>query len=235
MSPKAKITLILLGFFAWECGEQPKAAITVGMTYEEVEAILGKPMEIARGVNQLSIRQFEEMTVDEYVSYDIDSTKAALSRGDATVWRAIRDIETVGTLIYVTWVYGQTSVDTHYAFKRVFLEKKDTSTTYSYFLNDEIVQKRIFDVAKVGNYLLPEPEGGYEIIVEPGYTPVHRIDRKTILPRTIIETIRTQKPSVREYYYVKQVYRVTFDASSGRVVQSGLQPFEVSTKPLQVR
>lgn len=68
--------------------------IAVGMTYDGVEKLLGKPAEITRGVAQL----------------------AEGSSGT----QSAEGIETIGGLIYVSWLFREIKVDTNYTTVKVY-------------------------------------------------------------------------------------------------------------------
>ncbi len=211
--------------------------ILVGMTYDEVEKLLGKPKQIVRGANQLAPEPISSISLEDLSSLDLDLAKSALSRGDSAVWPTNHNVQTVGNLIYVTWVYEQARVDTHYVFKKVFHPKMDTSIVILYLLDDQRVDKGVFETADVGDYLSRDYRGRYKVGTFGGkdkgkyYMGATRIDKKVSRPEKLVNKTMIQDPSVKEYYFVQQTYCVIFDASSGRVVTSGFQPFAISMNP----
>jgi len=207
--------------------------IAVGMTYDEVEEVLGKPRQIVRGANQLQMKSIDDLTFDQLADLDLDSAKVANAYGDSLVWGAENIVQTIGELIYVTWVFERSEVDTFHVFKKSFREWFDTVNIISYYLDERKVDKRIYQMAKIGDYLTVDDEGQLTVTTFGGedkgkyYLGATRIDKKFSRPELVVTNDRVRQPSIREYYLVNQLYCVVFDASSGRVVFSGFQPFSV--------
>lgn len=120
-----------------------------------------------------------------------------------------------------------------HVFKKAFREWSDTVNSISYYLDERKVDKRIYQMAKIGDYLTVDDEGQLTVATfgkeDKGkyYLGATRIDKKFSRPELVVTNDRTRQPSIREYYLVNQLYCVVFDASSGRVVSSGFQPFSV--------
>lgn len=183
--------------------------IKVGMTYNEVEGLVGKPSVIDRGakelkldVDDLSLSELalinpqirpnlsEEEQKLEVLRTKVDIARAHLARlqepasanwGDSTVadlprWVAPYHVKTVGQLLYVTWVFQASKVDTHYVLR--------------------------------GGH-------GVESTTESTNIPENK-------PRA------SARISDRTQFLVTRFFNVIFDASSGRVVLSGYYPMTVS-------
>ena len=224
------ISLLYIG-----CSQQDKTSeIKVGMTYNEVEAILEKPISISRGANEL-YSDVDELPYETLMKLNLESSE---NINDSSRWLAPQNIRTVGNLIYVTWIYDKTKLDTFYIVMNTFKEVKDTmrnnipiyylgtrkvsrseyarSDGYEYRLHDnKIVDKSLYDAyKKSGLYKLPAPQK-----IE------KRIEYKTNISVTSSEV---KDSTERKYYIVDYKYCVVFDASSGRVTDSGYFPFYVS-------
>jgi hypothetical protein len=94
---RMKTLIALLAFcttFALVSCSGKKSDITVGMTYDEVEKVLGKPMLITRGVNELR-----------------------WSDGDTVVFPASTEVHNTGELLYVTWTMYDRKTDTLHTFQ----------------------------------------------------------------------------------------------------------------------
>jgi hypothetical protein len=232
MKPHWFIFLILL-LISCNAGKRDIPPIAVGMTYDEVEKLVGKPKEIRRGANELDYSSLESLTLDELNVLDIDSAKSAVSRGDSSVWAHKKEVKTIGSLIYVTWVFEKYDLDTNYVFKKLFRMVKDTVTETAYYLNDHKVSKRNWDKADIHDYMRTDYQGDAEMVTFGGRDRgqynlgYERIDTKTKRPVSRIVEYKTASGSAKEYYQVTKEFCITFDASSGRVVTSGYQPVAV--------
>ena len=187
-----------------------KKKIKVGMTYDEVEKILDKPNSITRGVNQLN---------------DNSPDKPS--------------IETIGTLLYVNWVYNDSKIDT--IFYQSLEIKYIPDTTYKpinkYFLNDNEVSKETYydndtdSIYKnykgeiVSKYLYYK----YWLKYTKGNPPPISLYRKRITKENVPYVKHVEvKRDVKRFVTVQSVYCVLFDASSGRVVKSDYFPVSVN-------
>lgn len=239
------IILILCGVIS--CGEPDDISeIKVGMTYDEVENLLGKPRSISRGANELYY-DIDEIRYDILQRLNLDTTKAMQ---DENRWLAPHQIKTVGNLIYVNWIYDKTKSDTFFVLLNNFREQNDTTvSTYPvYYLGKTIVSKSIFDDSDGYLYRIPEDKivtkSEYEIYMK-GWseskpkTKKANKRRRSFPPKLIEKRIEYKKDvkvntyDVREsiqkiYYEVDYLYNVIFDASSGRVTLSEYFPFYVN-------
>ena len=224
------ILLICIG-----CSQNNKTSeIKVGMTYDEVETILEKPVSISRGVNELYY-DVNEMPYETLKKLNIETSENKI---DSSRWIAPHKVRTIGNLIYVTWIYDKTKVDTFFVVMNTLREVKDTmnsnipiyylgtrkvsqseymkSDGYEYRLHDNrLVEKSVYDTyKKSGLYKLPTPQK-----IE------KRIEYKT---NTSITSTEVKDSTEKKIYIVDYKYCVVFDASSGRVTNTGYFLFLVS-------
>lgn len=227
--------LLSIFFFYLGCSENNKYSnIKVGMTYDEVETILEKPTSISRGVNEL----YYDVNEIPYETLKKLNLESEVNKLDSSRWIAPQNIRTIGNLIYVTWIYDKTKIDTFFVVMNTFKEVKDTLTSripyyyigsrkvsqseytksdgYEYRLQDNsLADKSLYDsYKKSGLYKLPQPKK-----VE------KRIEYKT---NSSVTSSEVNDSIERKYYIVDYKYCVVFDASSGRVTNTGYFPFYVS-------
>lgn len=204
------------------------------MTYDEVETILEKPISITRGANELYY-DVNEIPYETLKKLNLDTLENKI---DSSRWIAPQKIRTIGNLIYVTWIYDKIKIDTFYIVLNTFKNVKDTtinkianyyignrkvsqseyakSDGYEYRLQDNrLVDKSMYDAYKQSKlYKLPSPKK-IEKRIE------YRINSS-------IKSREVKDSTERNYYIVNYKYCVMFDASSGRVTNSGYFPFYVS-------
>lgn len=217
------------------CSQKDKTSeIKVGMTYDEVETILEKPISITRGANELYY-DVNEIPYETLKKINLDTLD---NKRDSSRWIAPQKIRTIGNLIYVTWIYDKAKIDTFYIVLNTFKEVKDTamnkianyylgnrkvsqseyakSDGYEYRLHDNsLVDKSLYNAyKKSGLYKLPNP-----IKIE------KRIEYRT---NSSITSREVKDSTERKYYIVNYKYCIIFDASSGRVTNTGYFPFFVS-------
>jgi len=227
-------------FFYLGCSQNDKTSeIKVGMTYNEVETILEKPISISRGINELYY-DINEIPYETLKNLNIENSENKI---DSSRWIAPHNIRTIGDLIYVIWIYDKTKIDTFFIVLNTFKEVKDTTISkipnyyignrkvtqseyikcdgYEYRLHDnKIVEKSLYEAyKKSGLYKLPTPQK-----VE------KRIDYKT---NSSITSSEVKDSTERKYFMVNYKYCIVFDASSGRVTNSGYFPFYVSQISVQ--
>jgi hypothetical protein len=197
---------------------KPSSEITVGMTYNEVESILGKPLAISRGASQLVAAELLLEADTNYFDQPGPTTtakKESLAQVGARMYR--QQVETVGQLIYVTWQYPQTRRDTTYTL---------SCNPPKYLINGQVVSKSFFD--GIGDLVYFDDQGR-------PITAAQRDARYTEnsfahLPRPIAahkRVVGRDNIIRRNYYETLLQYCITFDASSGRVVTSGYQPMTI--------
>lgn len=146
----------------------PISEINVGMTYDEVEKLIGRPQGIARGVAQLKF-DIDELSKEEVLSalsdlsgnaeYDLLHGKLILAKEylailqmdsayGSRLWAGRKTIEVVGQLIYVTWIYARPKVDTFFVHIKSFSTHCDTtfSRADDYIINGTLaVDKETYD------------------------------------------------------------------------------------------
>ena len=218
-------------------------SIKVGMTYDEVEKLLSKPSQILRGSNQLemnlpssgdgaTLRDIEARLKELKFMRAVAETARALN-----VWPYPHEVKTIGQLIYVNWVYSEPSFDTNY----VWIENKEIrNETFqvvdAYLLNGRVVEKKWYDHFKEGEPVYRNSEDIYLSKREweeqknsrPGTVwPVEPAE-KTIRYSAKQRQLTIPLEPTKKFYVVTKMFCVLFDASSGRVVQSGFQPFFVN-------
>lgn len=226
-------------------GVSNRDSIKVGMTYDEVEKLLGKPFQITRGANQttysssVDISLLKERGVD-----DIDRRLRELkfiravaeTAKDNNVWIEEKHIETTGQLIYVNWVYSDASADTNFVWlAKSFVPKKETVfVAPQYIVNNGTVTKEEFDkVGQLvyrtysGSWIISKGEWEAEKKEHPTEMPAPKPAKKEIRNKRVVEG-SVPGEIVKKFFIVRKFYCVLFDASSGRVVQSGFQPFYVN-------
>jgi hypothetical protein len=221
--------LLALFFYLTVCGckSNKREDIKVGMTYDEVEKILGKPMNIDRGANILenSYEYSNELEIKTGIN-------------DSNYWGSPMKVNTIGQLLYVSWIYNELQIDTMYIYLKNYqtIEKeKSIVRQKEYYVNDKkvkpqeyswvdkyiyrdaegrIIDKQMYDAYKSSKlYKMPEPEKAIKKI----FYISDKIPIKENVPIT----------PIKKNYWLEKKYCVLFDASSGRVTQSGYYPFEI--------
>jgi len=215
-------------------------SLKVGMTYDEVEKILGKPSDILRGVTKVE---------DEKEKYNInDLDLAGLNRRleelklkkamldtltNLWIWVAKKSIETSGQLMYVNWKYLGSQFDTATVLEPTWIWIKKTTLGAEYYVNGAEVSRADFDLVDKFVYHsyynkglilsekewkkrkelgleVPEPEQAVKEIKE---IPLEQFKEKLILSYS--------------HQVVESMFTILFDASSGRVVQWGYYPVSI--------
>jgi hypothetical protein len=195
---------------------QYKDSLEVGMTYEQVEKLLGKPFFVSKGFNEWSSdeRQMGELASDEitYVRRVIDS----LPDGRCKPWH---HITTRGELMYVRWDY-EPKIDSVYKFELVYdttLSQIRTGSTY--YVKGSL--RKVFlevDSAAYARYAVGD-------LYDYGDTMVKIIEKKTV-PRFATVVRRQLKGVSRKYIRFLKSHAILFDASTGRLVAQGDYPIE---------
>lgn len=231
MTTKLILTCSLVLGLVSGCREsnESKKEIKVGMTYDEVERVRGKPWQILRGANQLDLDS-KELGEDERKSAYFENDSLSLPGA----WVAREVVKTVGNLIYVNWVYQESRLDTHYVFYQKYQMVLDSTPIRKYFVNDvEVTREEYGLVGDLAYYnllgrIISKEEWEKRQKMGPGLVERPKKARKEIVKAGFKATQREMKAGVgRKYYAVQNLYCVLFDASSGRVVASGYYPFSV--------
>lgn len=240
-------TAIMLVFFS--CGKKEEATkVTVGMTYEEVEAILGKPASILRGMNELysDVNTLPEEIVN---TLNTDTTETA---NDEQRWMAPHEVKTMDESMYTTWVYDDSKTETYYVLYNKFKDEKGTTSKKVpvYYVNDKQVTKEVYDATKETSFVNTEKQKNTEPIkktkipmdslktkMKTNELPQGKIVKKRI--EYITKTSQTSKQVIESVdkvnYEVQYKLCVVFDASSGRVTFYDYLPFtvkELSKEPV---
>jgi hypothetical protein len=183
-------------------------------------------MNLDRGANTLE---------NSYEYFDSLEIKNEIT--DSKYWGYPRKINNIGQLLYVCWIYDDIQTDTMYIYRKNYKtieQDKDIIKQKEYYVNDKkvnpleysrvdkyiyrdprgaIIDKPLYDSYKKDRYSMPEPERAIKKIVN--------IRGKITVKSNISDS------STRINYEMKKKYCVLFDASSGRVTQSGYFPFEI--------
>jgi hypothetical protein len=227
----------------FSCGEKKEnTTVNIGMTYEEVEAVLGKPASIIRGMNELA----DITTIPEdplrVINIDTIDTKNEVNR-----WMAPKEVKTSKEELYTTWVYNEEKTEDFYVLYDNYKEGQTiTKKVPVYYLGDKKVSKEEYDAATGSLYI--EPGAGKQ--------QTTKTSGKTKVP---IDSLKLKQPKMKEpmtkgkmiekriEYVTKTVGKseavvesvdklnykvdyklcVVFDSASGRVVQHDYFPFSV--------
>lgn len=224
-----------LNFFS--CNKQPDySKIKVGMTYDEVETILGKPISITRGANEFDYN-FQPIDLPQLYSLNINFDP---SHVDSARWISPPSIKTIGNLIYVTWIYNKTKIDSHYILIDKYKTVKDTNYMpgVTYYLGNIQVSKKLFDDSD--GYLYKSYDGTicdkalYRSFVE---SKLFKMPNPVKVEKRIIKTSSKYlsnhselEKTERINYIVNYLYCVVFDAASGRVTSSDYFPINIHKK-----
>lgn len=234
----SKMCLIFLCFwlltFCNKNIEDKYSEIKVGMTYEEVEKVLNKPVSITRGVNELYY-DISNIPYDslKLLNWDTSNVKLVPNR-----WLVQNTIRTIGQLIYVNWIYDSSKKDTFFVLFNTFKQVYDTilHKTPVYFLGDRKVSKREYENSDGYDYWLPNygyvDKGLYNAYKESGLYKNLKEPKKVepnikYLTNAEITTNEVKDSTVKINYEVTYKYCVIFDSSSGRVTFSDYYPFFV--------
>jgi hypothetical protein len=207
---------ILILFLITHCSSNYKKydEIKIGMTYDEVEKILDKPNKISRGANELKL-DIDKFPYEITRRIDWDTTDIL---NNPKRWILKNDINTVGHLIYVTWIYEKAKEDTFFVLLNNFREIIDTVKfdTPKYYIGNRQVSKYEYD----NTISDPKASGNKTKATKPEkrieYSKTQTVKRNEI--KTGVEKI---------LYKVKYKYCIIFDSSSGRVTEFGYFPFAI--------
>lgn len=241
-------TILILAIAAvlFSCGEKKEnSTVNVGMTYEEVETVLGKPISILRGVNVLS-PEIDSLPQESTKVINLDTTETG---ADSKRWFALHKVKTDGESIYATWVYEKTKTDTFYVLYDNYKEGETiTKKVPVYYLGDKKVSKEEYNAATGSLYKEPGETGKQQYNNQTGQktkVPVDSVQSKQPKmkdPQTkgkliekrieyVTKTVGRSKAVVESVdkvnYEVEYKLCVVFDASSGRVTQYDYFPFSI--------
>jgi len=241
-------TILILAIVTvlFSCGEKKEnSTINVGMTYEEVESVLGKPISILRGVNVL-YPEVDSMLQETSRIINLDTTE---TRDDIKRWFALHKVKTDGESMYVTWVYEKTKTDTFYVLFDNYKEGQTiTKKVPVYYLGDKKVSKEEYNAATGSLYKESgetSKQQNYNQTGQKTKVPVDSVqlkqpkmkDKQTkekLIEKRIeyvTTTVGSSKAVVESVdkvnYVVEYKLCVVFDASSGRVTKYDYFPFSV--------
>jgi len=213
----------------------PKDSLQVGMTYDEVERLMGKPTQIDRGANEL------ELAIDNYSLDELQFARAVAETSRIrSVWLAPKKIKPVGQLIYVNWIYlNDSRQDTTMAFRKKWKSVVTQKIVgYKYLINGYEVPKEEYDLVIDTVYrTYPAPEGWittkekWEVRKKNPPLPKPPDPEKAIKKMVpLTEDIHSsQYDGLQKHLFLTTSYWcVVFDAASGRVVNTDYYPFFVN-------
>jgi len=196
--------IFLLGLLVLGCSQKEvrPTEMKVGMTYDEVESLMGKPDLINRGVNEL---HFTGSLVPEDADLDYKEAFATFfaDSGFDRSWDSTQlfkqpELQNVASLMVVAWV---------------FMSKVDTISGYRIVPKFESVSRTITRKRRVDidGFLFTEAEA------LKSWGPAFRdFPNLKMLPATEVVKGWKLKRVDRPPYKILRPYTVLFDASSGR-------------------
>jgi len=153
------ILIIVIALLFFSCDkkeeEKPPAEVSVGMTYDEVEAILGKPTSILRGTNELAA--IEDLPEDPLKAINVDTVD---TKNEDNRWLAPQEVKTIKEELYVTWVYDEEKTEDYYVLYDNYKEGQIiTKKVPVYYLGDKKVSKEEYNAATGTIYKEPGETG----------------------------------------------------------------------------
>lgn len=238
------IVLLTIATVFISCGDKKEnTTVSVGMTYEEVETVLGKPVSILRGINVLS-PEVDSMSDGTTRVINTDTTE---TETDSNRWFALHKVKTDGETMYVSWVYDKEKTENYYVMYNNYKEGETiTKKVPVYYLGDKKVTKEEYNAATGSLYI--EPGAGKQQNYETGgKTKVPMDSLKLKQPKMKDPQTKGKMIEKRIEYVTKTVGKseaviesvdkvnyevgyklcVVFDASSGRVTQYDYFPFTI--------
>lgn len=204
----------------------PQDSIVVGMTYDNVEKYLGRPVEIVRGFTEIKVEAGLPGT---------DASLLLSHSKEAVLYPS--DVETKGQLVCVGWRYKD------------FVTDSSASVTFPVYTMKPVGNRvaYIFELSKYGKREVFEDDyNSFKAgeVVETDFNADNRIQcskppknldarfTSTIVKKytehvTTPAVVRTEQKFT---YYVTKQYTVLFDASSGRLTDKGYYPIAITRK-----
>jgi hypothetical protein len=244
------IFIITIALLIFACGEKEKEQelepleVTVGMTYDEVEGILGKPTSIIRGTNELAA--IEEIPEDPLKAVNVDTVD---TKNENNRWMAPQEVKTIKEELYVTWVYDEEKTEDYYVlYDNYKAGQTITKKVPVYYLGDKKVSKEEYDAATGTLYKEPGETGKEKLYDKTGQKTKVPIDSskskllKKKLPQTkgkmiekkikyVTKTVGSKDATVESVdklnYEVEYKLCVVFDEASQRVTAKEFYPFAV--------
>lgn len=237
------IILLAIAAVLISCGEKKEnTTVNVGMTYEEVETVLGKPASIIRGTNELA--DITTIAEDPLRVINVDTVD---TKNETNRWMAPKEVKTTKEELYATWVYDKEKTEDFYVLFNNYKEGQTiTKKVPVYYLGDKKVSKEEYDAAKGSLFI--EPGAGKQQTTKTGEKTKVPMDSLKLKQPKMKEPVTKGKMIEKRIEYVtktvgkseavvesvdkvnyKVEYKlcVVFDASSGRVVQHDYLPFSV--------
>ena len=244
------IFIITIALLIFACGEKEKEQelepleVTVGMTYDEVEGILGKPTSIIRGTNELAA--IEDLPEDPLRAINVDTVD---TKNENNRWMAPQEVKTRKEELYVTWVYDEEKTEDYY----VLYDNYEAGQTITkkvpvYYLGDKKVSKEEYDAATGTLYKEPGETGKEKLYDKTGQktkVPIDSSKSKLIkkkFPQTkgkmiekkikyVTKTVGSKDATVESVdkvsYDVEYKLCVVFDEASQRATAKEFYPFAV--------
>ena len=235
--------ILAIAAVLFSCGKKKEnTTVNIGMTYEEVEAVLGKPTSIIRGVNELA--DISSITEDPLRVINVDTID---TKNEANRWMAPKEIKTSKEELYTTWVYNKEKAEDFYVLYNNYKEGQTiTKKIPVYYLGDKKVSKEEYDAAKGSLYI--EPGAGKQQTTKTGGQTKVPMDSLKLKQPKMKEPLTKGKMIEKRIEYVTKTvgkseavvesvdkvnYKVdyklcvVFDSASGRVVQHDYFPFVV--------
>jgi hypothetical protein len=211
------LNILVLMVTVMGCGKSIPSAdnVKIGMTYDEVENLFGKPSSIVKGVTWIKGVETEEYTeLNECMkslhpaeALELRRSVIQLMQNDSTISTSKPEIDQQGQLIQTTW-YLPTShaKDTTIAEKTLALDSvKATRYWESYASRNNRVWERI-------------PASYYRRYID---MMAYKSDVGPV-PTVVVKPVK---------YKVHTVFAIVFDSSSGRVSAFGYLPTAVEKLP----
>ncbi len=210
-----------------------KDKMVVGMTYDEVEKILGKPSSISRGFNELVPGGEPALNSNEisYINTLIRKNNNYLA--DSSCWIFPKKVESRGQLLYVTWIYPETRIDSFYALIPTYETVKWPDTTYFIVIDSSVkieVYEFEFDRLSLAMCVEYKEDESYvtEAFEDCSMPPILSSVKKGKITKMYkkLGTNETYRISgvTKKYYKTVSNFSILFDSSSGRLVKAGYFP-----------
>jgi len=235
--------ILAIAAVLFSCGEKKEnTTVNVGMTYEEVEAVLGKPASIIRGTNELV--DITPIAEDPLRVINVDTID---TKNEANRWMAPKEVKTSKEELYATWVYDKEKTEDFYVLYNNYKEGQTiTKKVPVYYLGDKKVSKEEYDAATGSLYVEPGA-GKQQTSNTGGKTKVPMDSLKLKQPKMkepltkgkliekrieyVTKTVGKSEAVVESVdkvnYKVEYKLCVVFDSSSGRLTQYDYFPFSI--------
>ncbi|MEX1140288.1 MAG: hypothetical protein WEF53_13160 [Bacteroidota bacterium] len=227
-------------------GKEPPAqvinlfeSIAVGMTYDEVEKLIGKPIEIDRGISKLESSEDSRSDIPygdadflERRKQELEFRLQILGSGERTY---PQHLQSVGSVLYVNWRFDESRVDTIRFIHPVWQSRSVSLDPFvEYFVNGKKVPKDEFELVGDTAYWGPARMFLYS---KEDWQQQKDLRLSVSPPEVANKEIRKSPRSKKQFYIVPDTvyqavisrYSVIFDAASGRVTTKGFIPYQVIT------